>query len=107
MKGLTDIRGLRDVRGMPTTGRRAIPRTGSSAYLDLYVLQRERERLLKEAGLLAKRDRAIRKRLSEIAAQVEALGWWSRSERPGDGGGKAPPGRPPMGKRWKTLPLRY
>ncbi len=107
MKGMADLRGLRDIRSVPSTGRRSIPRIQSSAYLDLYVLQREKERLEKEAALLAKRHQVIRKRLSEIARQVEGLERSAQSECPGNGRRKAAEPHEPTKKQWKTFALKY
>jgi len=106
MKAMADIRGLRDIRSVPGTGRRSIPRTRSSAYLERYVLHREKERLEKEAGLLAKRSRVIRKRLWEIDAQMESLERLAQSERPNNVTRPAEASGPTK-KKWKTLALRY
>ena len=106
MKSAMDIRGVRDIRSMQGSGRRAIPRAQSSAHLDLYVLGKEQERLEKEASLLDKRSRAIEKRLGDIQRQTDGLENAARAEgpalsdaRPGAGNGS--------GKKWKTFPLEY
>lgn len=105
MRGVTDISGLRDIRSMHST-RRSIPRFKNSAFLDLYMLQKEKERLEKEAALLAKRDQGIRKRLSDIQRQMKGLERSAQSERPSNGDEKAAERSTPA-KKWKTFPLKY
>ena len=105
MRGVTDISGLRDIRSMHST-RRSIPRFKNSAFLDLYMLQKEKERLEKEVALLAKRNQGIRKRLSDIQRQMEGLERSAQSERPDHGGEKAAERNAPA-KRWKTFSMNY
>ena len=57
-----DIRGLRNIRSMRSTGKNSIPKNQSSAFLDLYMLNIEKKRLLKEDDSLS-----IRKELLENA----------------------------------------
>ena len=105
MRGVTDISGLRDIRSMHST-RRSIPRFKNSAFLDLYMLQKEKERLEKEVALLAKRNQGIRKRLSDIQRQMEGLERSAQSERPDNGGEKVTERSVPA-RKWKTFPLKY
>ena len=53
-RGVSDVSGLRNIRSMHSTGKRSIPRAASSAYLDLYMLRKENERLEKEDAILRK-----------------------------------------------------
>ena len=107
MRGMTDVSGLREIRSLRSTGKRSIPRVQSSAYLDLYMLEKEKERLEKEAVLLEKRSRAILKRLGDIQRQAEVLeksaslaeGRKGKDERQGE------PTSP--GKKWKTFSVNY
>ena len=108
MRGVTDVSGLRDIRSMRTTGRRSIPRVQGSAYLDLYMLQKEKERLEKEAALLAKRSQGLQKRLGEIQRQMEGLERSAQSDRPDNGGEKAAAEpNSPAKRKWKTFALNY
>lgn len=107
MRGVTDARGLRDVRSMHTTGQRSMPRRQGSAYLELYMLRVEQGRLEQEAALLAKRSQGIQKRLEEIQKQLEGLGRSADSERPSNGGKKAAERNAPDGKKWKTFSMKY
>ncbi len=107
-RGAADVSGLREIRSMHTASRRSIPRVQCSAYLHLYVLQKAKERLEKEAALLTKRLQAIHKRLEEIGAQMGGLEQQSaQSEGPGDGVRKAAKPSGPTKRQWKTLALKY
>jgi prefoldin subunit 5 len=88
---------------MHSTGRRSIPKAQSSSYLDLYMLQKERERLEKERSLLEKRGQGIEKRLKEIQQQIEAL---EKSAKEGGGTERAFK-KGPSAKQWKTMALKY
>ncbi len=107
MRGMTDVSGLREIRSLRSTGKRSIPRVQSSAHLDLYLLEKERERLEKEAAVLEKRRWAIRKRLADIQRQtatLEASGSRAEGRTAEERRGGAPHGR---GKQWKTCPVSY
>lgn len=106
MRGVTDISGLRGIRSMHST-RRSIPRFKKSAFLDLYVLQKEKERLEKEVALLAKRNQGIQKRLGDIQRQMDGLEQSAQSERPGNGGEKAAEPNGPTKRKWKAFSLKY
>ena len=105
MRGVTDISGLRDIRSTHST-RRSIPRFKNSAFLDLYLLQKEKDPLEKEAALLAKRDQGIRKRLSDIQRQMEGLERSAQSDRPDNGGEKTTERSRPA-KKWKSFSVNY
>ena len=107
IRGVTDVSGLRDIRSLHTSGRRSMPRVQSSAYLDLYMLQKAKDRLEKEAALLAKRNQAIQKRLAEIQKQMQGLEQSARSERPSNGGNKAAEPNGPTKRKWKKFALKY
>jgi len=105
MKGVTDVGGLRDIRSMHSTGRRSIPKAQSSSYLDLYMLQKERERLEKERSLLEKRRQGIERRLKEIQEQIGVL---EKSAQEGGGGGVERVFKKGASERkWKTMALTY
>lgn len=102
MKGVTDVGGLRDIRSMHSTGRRSIPKAQSSSYLDLYMLQKERERLEKELSLLEKRRQGSQRRLKEIQEQMETLVKSAQG-----GGGERAFKKGPSEKKWQTMVLKY
>jgi hypothetical protein len=73
VKSITDVPGLRSIKSMHSTSKRSIPRVQSSAYLDLYILRKERDRLEREESLLEKRKKEIQKKVKEIEQQMELL----------------------------------
>lgn len=72
-KSATEISGLRSIRSMHTTVQRGIPKTKSSAYLNLYMLRKEIERLEKEKEIAGKRIQGVDKRLADIQKEVSEL----------------------------------
>ena len=70
MKDVNSLKGIHGVRTMQSRKKRSIPRVQSSAYLDLYMLNKEKERLLREDGKLSMRKDGIRKRLEEIECEA-------------------------------------
>lgn len=107
MRGVNDIGGFRDIRRMQNAGCRSIPKMQTSGYLELYMLHKERERLLKEETILFRRHERNQKRLGEIQAQMQGM----------DGVAQADTLAPPAKRRgdgtahgrrtWKTVPLSY
>ena len=111
MKDVNTISGVHTVRTMISTKKHAIPRIQSSTYLDLYMLNKEKERLLKEAERLDLGNAVIKKRLEEISLEMYKL---QDSETvSGAGEGKRNPSRRAFNqknevkKEWKKMPLNY
>ncbi len=102
-RGVSDISGLRNVRSMHSTGKRSIPRVQSSAYLDLYMLRKEKDRLEKEVYILDKRKNGIQKRLDEINTEMEKLEKAEAIRREATPEALKKPSR----KGWKTMRLKY
>lgn len=103
MKGASEISGLQSIKSMHTAGKRSIPRTQSSAYLDLYMLRKEKDRLEKEIYILDKRKKNAQKKLGGISKQMDKL---QKAETEGKQTvlqkfKKAP------GKDWKKMSLGY
>ena len=73
MRDVNSLPGLHKLRTMFSAKKRSIPRIQSSAYLDLYMLNKEKERLLKERERLGARDTIVKKRLEEIDLAVNKL----------------------------------
>jgi hypothetical protein len=73
MRDVNSLPGLHKLRTMFSAKKRSIPRVQSSAYLDLYMLNKEKERLLKESERVGMRDTGIKKRLEEIDLQMNKL----------------------------------
>ena len=73
MRDAKGLKGLHALRTMYSGKKRSIPRVQSSSYLDLYMLGKEKERLLKEDERLCARKDAIEKRLEEIDLETNKL----------------------------------
>jgi len=103
VRGVTELSGLRELRTMHSSKKRSIPRVQSSAYLDLYMLGKEKDRLEKESFVLDKKKKAMQKRLDEIDAEMKKLKE-AEAKRPQ----AYPKGfRKPPGKEWKSMSLQY
>ena len=102
-RGATEISGLRDIRTMHSSKKRSIPRMQSSAYLDLYMLRKEKDRLEKEVYLLEKRKKGIQKRLNEINTEMKKLERAEAIRREST----PEPLKKPSRKEWKSMPLKY
>jgi len=103
MRGVSEISGLRSIRSMHGTGKRSIPRVQSSAYLDLYILRKEKDRLEKDIYILDKRKKDIQKRLDDINKHIEKL-QKAEAERKES---VTKEFKKPSEKDWKTMPLKY
>jgi len=73
MRDVNSLPGLHKLKTMVSAKKRSIPRVQGSAYLDLYMMSKEKERLLKESERLGMRDTAIKKRLEEIDLETNRL----------------------------------
>ena len=73
MKDVNSLKGIHGVGTMQSRKKRSIPKVQSSAYLDLYMLNKEKERLLREDGKLSMRKDGIRKRLEEIEHETSRI----------------------------------
>ncbi len=106
----SDIKGLRNIRSMRSTGKNSIPKNQSSAYLDLYMLNIEKKRLQKEDEGLSIRKDTIRKRLEEIKLQMDRLqevkDMVKANRNVGSLGGTFIQ-KDGVKKDWKKMPLNY
>ena len=73
MRDVNSLKGIHGVRTMQSRKKRSIPRVQSSTYLDLYILGKEKERLLKEDRKLSMRKDDIKRRLEEIEQETNKL----------------------------------
>jgi len=103
MKGVSEISGLRSIRSVHSTGKRCVPRVQSSAYLDLFILKKQKDRLEKEVYILDKRKKDIQKRIDEINKEMGKL-QKAETERKKKVSQRV---KKPSGKDWKTMPLKY
>ena len=87
-----------------------MPRVQGSTYLDLYMLDKEKERLLKQSEQSAMRDTDVKKRLEEIDLETNSLqGVETPVKRSGTPGSldRAFTGQDGAKKEWKTMKLNY
>jgi len=103
MKVVSEIGGLRSIRSMHSAGKRSIPRVQSSAYLDLYMLRKEKDRLEKEIYILDRKKKGIQKRLDDINKEMDEL---QRAETERKKTISQEFKKPPE-KEWKTMSLKY
>ncbi|MDP2648065.1 MAG: hypothetical protein Q8P35_02390 [Candidatus Yanofskybacteria bacterium] len=61
-----NLAGIHNVKSLNSTGRRSIPPSAKSAFLDLYMRQNERDRIEKEKIRLQKRKEQIDQNLTAI-----------------------------------------
>ena len=73
MKDVNNLKGMHGVGSMQSRKKHSIPKVQSSTYLDLYMLDKEKERLLKEGDKLSMRQDCIRKRLEEIEHEMSKM----------------------------------
>jgi hypothetical protein len=73
MRDVDTLKGMHGVKTMGSSKKSAIFRVKSSAYLDLYMMEKEKERLVKESLRLGIRHDQVKQRLKEIAEHREAL----------------------------------
>jgi len=106
-RGVSDISGLRNIKSMHSAGKRSIPSVASSAYLDLYMLRKEEERLEKEDAILEKRKAAIQKRLEDIKKETEILKALEEKEKGRQAGREDVTKGESQEKRWKKISLSY
>lgn len=109
MKSITQIKSLSDMRTaisahVPTRQ----PQRGT-AYLNIYLLDMERQRLNKELYMLERRQKRILTRLAEIQSAIENLDEAKVAPTsPGVTGlGKSEPGAKQGGQQWKKLSIDY
>lgn len=106
----SDISGLRNIRSMHSTGKRSLPKNQSSTYLDLYMLNKEKERLLKEDEKLSMRKDTIRKRLEEMELEMDRLQEAEAiAKATGNisSSGSTSTQKDEVKKDWKKMPLNY
>ena len=73
MKGVTTARGLSDLRTATSRHVRAIPPQKGTSYLELYLLNMERQRLASELARIDHRRGQISDRLGQIDRKVVGL----------------------------------
>ncbi len=73
MRDVNSLKGMHSLRTRNKTKKRSIPGIETSFYLDLYMLNKEKDRLLKEDEKLCNRKVYIKKRIGEIDMEMKKL----------------------------------
>lgn len=73
MRGIQQVLGVKDIKSVHSIGARSVPKVQRSAYLELYTLRTEKDRLEKEIFALDKRRGAAQKLLDGINKRLEKL----------------------------------
>lgn len=73
MKGIQQVIGVRDIKSIHSIGARSVPKAQRSAYLELYMHRREKDRLEKEIFVLDKRRNTAQRLLDSINKRIEKL----------------------------------
>jgi hypothetical protein len=73
MKNITQIKGLGDIRSATSHHITGMPSLKGATYLDLYLLDREKQRLETELTRMELRKKRIETRLGEIRNDMEEL----------------------------------
>jgi len=73
MKGIQQVISGRDIKSIHSVGARSIPKAQRSAYLELYMHRREKDRLEKEIFALDKRRNTAKRLLDSINKRIEKL----------------------------------
>ena len=110
MRDVNSLPGLHKLRTMFSAKKRSIPRAQSSAYLDLYMMGKEKERLLKESERLGMRDMSIKKRLEEIEVETNKLQGAETVDKTNislSSSGDAFTQKDGAKKEWKKMTLNY
>ncbi|MDI6869294.1 MAG: hypothetical protein QMD88_06905 [Coprothermobacterota bacterium] len=81
MKDVTSAKGLSDLRTALTTRVHSKPPQKGTAHLELYLLDKEKQRLEKELARLEKRQKLIQVRLTEIRQAMATLEQETEQER--------------------------
>ncbi len=101
MKGIQQVTGIKEVKSMHSVGARSIPKAQRSAYLDLYMHRREKDRLEKEMFVLDKRRNTAKRLLDSINKRIEKLQTEAHEEQ------KIKTYRNIPTKPLKTFPMQY
>lgn len=120
LRGVQHLKGVQDIGTGLNRRMRAIPKREEHYYLDLYLLQKERERLTQEGVSIGKRRARVSRRLAGIQEEMvekeqKALENMDSPARPARDRGKRPKA-PPKSKpkkneykeeEWQRISINY
>ena len=116
MKGVTDAKGLQNLRTATTRRIHTKPPHRGTAHLDMYLLSKEQQRLEQELAHLDGRRERISERLTGIQEEVAKLRRVAQQEEAGEmpqGSDVEPASKPGSNseeesqKQWKTMSVDY
>ncbi len=111
MKDITNARGLRDLRTASSAHIHCRPHPKGTTHLDLFLLNKEKERLEKKQMMLGHQQGIIRERVNDIDKAMAKLARRNETEGTTDEGdnGDNPHGndKNPVEGKWKKMSLRY
>ena len=67
---VSDLKGIQDITTSLSKGIRSIPGRQGRYYLDLYLQQKERERLVKEMAWIKRRELRIGQKIAEVDKEI-------------------------------------
>jgi len=73
MKGIQQVISIRDIKSIHSIGARSVPKAQRSAYLELYMHRREKDRFEKEIFVLDKRRNTAQRFLDSVNKRIEKL----------------------------------
>ena len=73
MRDVNNLKGLRSVVTMQSIKRHSMPRIQSSSYLDLFILQKEKDRLIKEKDRLIKENESLLIKMEQANIRLEEV----------------------------------
>lgn len=111
MRDITSARGLRDLRTASSAHIHCRPHPKGTTHLDLFLLNKEKERLEKKQMMLEHQQRIIRERVVDIDKAMDKLKNRNEPERITGAGhyGDNPHAndKKPVEGNWKKMSLRY
>ena len=114
MKSVTETKSLGDIRTATSHHITAKPPLKGTAYLDLYLLDKEKQRLEQELALVQKRQGRINGRLAEIRKSMEKVKEAAQQEQAAQSslanpatGQQAASIQEHGGRQWKRLAVDY
>jgi hypothetical protein len=73
MKTIQQLPNLSDIKSVRSIGATSIPKIKRPGHLELYVLGREKDRLVKELAAINKRRNTVKKNLTGVNKHIEKL----------------------------------
>lgn len=73
VKTAVDLPGLHEVNTLHSTGRRSIPPSPKFAFLELYLRQNDKERLIKQHHRLKRQDKQLHRHFNAVNKNIAGL----------------------------------